>query len=308
MNANAEPKDNVLGVTTGKGVKATGGAGKSALAGGGKDGSSETTSLVPGGFMTRVQASGDGFEYPVGIWASYSHSGFEDNFAVTNYDADSDSVFLGVDFTPWDNYVFGVALGYDVTDINATFNAGEQNLDTFSVIPYMAIGLAEALETEIDLSLDMSVGFSSVDVSQFRSLNNVVGGARISSSTSSDRFFGRATSMPESRWATSMLALAPALLYAVDQTDGFTDSAGNVVGAVRTELGQVSVGGGIAYLFNDYFEPYVNAAYRHDYELARSAAAGHPNDDTDVLVAVGLRFYTDAWSGGFEYSRSFAPR
>lgn len=99
--------------------------------------SAGTTALIPGGFRTRVQSAGDGFEYPWGVWVSYSHSRFEDEFAASAFDADSNAVFLGADFSPWDNYYFGVAVGYSTIDIDLTFNGGQSDVDTFSILPYL---------------------------------------------------------------------------------------------------------------------------------------------------------------------------
>ena len=95
------------------------------------------------------------------------------------------------------------------------------------------------------------------------------------------------------------------MLFAVNEIDGFTDSAGIVVGDIRTELGRIKAGGGVSYLWNDSFEPYVDAFLRHDYNFTRRAAAGHPNDKTDVRFGIGIRYYgSDAWSGALGYNRT----
>ena len=130
---------------------ATGGFGFSS------SGGESTTALVPGGFRTRVQSAGDGFEYPWGVWVSYSHSRFEDEFVASAFDADSNAVFLGADFSPWDNYYFGVAVGYSTIDIDLTFNGGQSDVKTFSILPYLAIDLSDALQTDLDLSMGWSV-------------------------------------------------------------------------------------------------------------------------------------------------------
>ena len=202
----------------------------------------ETTALIRGGFVTRYQAAGDGFEYPWGVWASYTHSRFEDEFAATSIDADSDLLLVGADFSPWDNYVFGVALGYDNTEVDTNFNAGEQDLDAYSIVPYMGVNLSEALDTAVDLnvSIDMLAGFSAVDIDQFR-IN--AAGTRVTSTTTSDRFFWAANVNVEKQLGDLYLSGRAGLLYAVDESDQFQDSAGNLVGTIRTELGRVSAGG-----------------------------------------------------------------
>ena len=59
-------------------------------------------------------------------------------------------------------------------------------------------------------------------------------------------------------------------------------------------------------MWNDYFESFVDGVYRYDYNLTRSQAAGHPNDETDVELSLGLRYYGDTWSGAVSYSKAFA--
>ena len=267
---------------------------------GGGDDNAETTALIPGGFRTRIQSAGDGFDYPYGVWVAYSHTNFEEDFAATAFDGDTDAVFVGADFSPWDNYYFGVALGYDKTDIDTTFNGGQQDLSALSVVPYLSIALSDALDTDLDFSMDMAVGYSSVDIDQFR----LAGATRITSSTSADRFFWSSNVNVGQTFGDFYINGRAGVLYAVDDTSGFTDSGGTVVGDFRSELGRISAGAGISYLWNDNFEPYVNASLRHDYEFTRSGAAGHPNDPTDVRMGIGVRYYGDQWSGSVQYGRT----
>ena len=95
------------------------------------------------------------------------------------------------------------------------------------------------------------------------------------------------------------------ILYAVGEVDGFTDSASTTVGDIRSELGRITAGGRISYLLGDSFEPFVDAVYRHDYSLTESTVAGHPNDDTDIQVSIGLNYFGDSWSGSIPYDRIF---
>ena len=167
----------------------------------------------------------------------------------------------------------------------------------------MGINLSEALDTPVDLnvSMDMSVGFSAVDIDQFR-FN--AAGARVTSTTTSDRFFWAGNVNAEQQLGDFYVSGRAGVLYAVDETDQFLDSAGNVVGTIRSELGRISAGGRIAYFWNN-FEPYFDATYRLDYEFSKSLAAGHPNDNDDIQIGLGLRYYREPWSFGVEYNRAF---
>ena len=232
---------------------------------------------------------------------SFSDSNFSDDFAASAFDADTNALFFGADMSPWDNYVFGVAIGYDTTDIDTEFNNGQQDLDALTIVPYLAIGLSEALDVDFNLSMDMSTGYSTVDIDQF----SVTGGVRVTSSTSSDRFFWATNINAGQEMGDFYVSGRAGILYAVDEVDGFTDSAGTTVGDIRSELGRITAGGGISYLWGDSFEPFVDAVYRYDYSLTESTVAGHPNDDTDIQVSMGLNYFGDSWSGSISYDRTF---
>ena len=165
----------------------------------------------------------------------------------------------------------------------------------------MAIGLSDALGVDFNLSMDMATGYSTVDIDQF----SVAGGVRTSSSTNSDRFFWSANVNAGQEMGDFYISGRAGVLYAVDDIDGFTDSAGTTVGDIRSELGRLTAGGGISYFWGDSFEPYVDAVYRYDYSLTESTAAGHPNDDTDIQVSIGMRYFGDTWFGSLQYNRTY---
>ena len=75
-------------------------------------------------------------------------------------------------------------VGYDTTEIDTEFINGQQGLDALTIVSYFAIRLSEALDVDFNLNMDMSVGYSTVDIDQF----GFTGGVRDTSSTNSDRF------------------------------------------------------------------------------------------------------------------------
>ena len=63
------------------------------------------------GGVVSALAAGDDLLFPVGLWMTYQTSRFSDAFAATASDSDSDTIFAGADFSPWDGVLVGVALG-----------------------------------------------------------------------------------------------------------------------------------------------------------------------------------------------------
>ena len=94
---------------------------------------------------TNSQSAGDGFDFPIGVWGVYQHSDSEDTFAATAFDSNRDGVLAGVDFSPWDNFLAGAAVGFANVDVNTTFNGGNQDVQEISIIPYLGARLSEQL-------------------------------------------------------------------------------------------------------------------------------------------------------------------
>lgn len=222
------------------------------------------------GLRVQSQSAGDGFDYPWGLWATYSHTDSEDDFATTAYDSDSDSFMAGMDFQPWDNILTGVAIGYDTTEIQTNFNTGEEDLDSFTVVPYFAIHLTDYVGTGFDLSADGAIGFSFVDIDQFRT----AGGARVTSSTDADRYFFSGNVNAGQYFGDFYLSGNTGILVSRENTEGFTESDGTVNADRRSDFGQISIGGRAAYQWGA-FEPFASVTY--NYEFNRQ----------DVTVATG---------------------
>lgn len=250
-------------------------------------------SPLAGGMNFQSRGAGDGIDYPYGVWGAYQHTDFEDNFAATAYDADTDVVIMGADFSPFDNMVFGAALGYENTDADTTFNGGNIETDGITIMPYMGVFLSDSVGVDFDLSADMAIGLSFLDIEQFRTN---AAGARVTSSTNSDRAFISGNVSAAQSFGNWYVGGRVGLLYAKDDIDGFTESDTTAVAAREVELGRLSLGGNIAYTW-DSFEPFASATYQHDFsfENIRVAGATQPeNDVNDILLGFGVRWYGES--------------
>ena len=236
------------------------------------------------------------------MWASYQRTEFEDNFAATAFDADSNAVFFGADFSPWDNILAGVAFGYENTDVDTIFNAGNQDIDAISIIPYFGAYISEHVGVDYNLGVNFAVGYSSVDIDQFRTAVGTT--TRVTSTTDSDRWFFSANVDAGQTFDDFTLAGQAEILVARDDMSGFTESNGTVIPDRRFELGRVTVGGEAAYSWGS-FEPYVSAHYEYDYEMTElgvTAGTQPANDDDDVLFGVGVRWFGEQFTASFGYT------
>lgn len=264
------------------------------------------TKLTPiaGGMRMQGNAAGDGFGYPWGLWGSYQHSEYDDDFVATRYDAEADSVLFGADFSPWDNFVAGVAFGYESTDIETTFNAGEQEIDTFSVIPYFGGYLSDNLGVDVDVTVDFAIGYARVDIDQFRT--SAADGSRVTSSTDANRFFMSGNLSVGEQFGNLYASGRTGILYARDNVDGYTESGTGALTVADDDvgLGRFSIGGDLAYSW-DAFEPFANAVWQYDFEheeIVTATVAQPANDPNDVRLGLGVRFIQDTWSGSFEWN------
>lgn len=254
---------------------------------------------------TNSQSAGDGFDFPIGVWGVYQHSDSEDTFAATAFDSNRDGVLAGVDFSPWDNFLAGAAVGLANVDVNTTFNGGNQDVQEISIIPYLGARLSEQLGTEMDVSFDLAVGYTDIDIDQFR----LSGAARVTSTVEATRrFFAGNVNVGKPVCAFYVGGTA-GILVARDSYDSFTESDGTTVGSREVDLSQIRIGGDISYLFETGYglwEPYANVTYENDYEAQTLIVAGavQPDNDTDdFLIGLGLRFYSqDNITASFDYN------
>lgn len=248
----------------------------------------------PDGFMLDNAgtglAAGDVFGMPLGMWVSYARSEYEDDFARTAFDASRDQVVAGVDVSPLESLLVGVALGWDSARAKTFFNAGESDTNTLTVSPYLAVLLGEVF------SLDVSFGYSALETDQ--SSGNGAGG-----SMDSDRWFWAGNLNLGQQFGAWYVAGRVGLLNAREYQDAFT--FGGVQVAERTvKLGQWRIGGDVSYLLGA-FEPYVTATYEQDYartDLVLTPGAQPANDRNGVVAGAGVRYYgTRGVTGSLEW-------
>ncbi len=262
-----------------------------------------TTGVAGNGMRYTGMAAGDSFAFPYAIWGNFSYTDASSDFSTTAFDSSRYNVFVGADFSPREGLVMGLALGYEDNEIDTFFNAGEMDVDGYTVVPYVALQVGD------QSSLDLAFGYSDLDTSQFRLTGGVPGGARINSKVGSERYFVSAnynTFRDYGEWhVTSQLGV----FWAKDQHDAFTESNGTVNGRTSFKLGQAKIGAEVARAWGA-FEPYASATLEYDFArtgLPFAAGVARPQyDPTDVLFGFGVRYFADnGLSGSVGYSRIF---
>jgi hypothetical protein len=153
------------------------------------------------------------------------------------------------------------------------------------------------------LTLDATVGYGDTQTDQFRT----AGGTRVSSDVESSRMFGSVNATATHSFDRLLVSGRTGLLYATQKDDSFVESNGTVIPEQRTNLGRFLIGGELAYSAGAW-EPYVSGMYEHDFtstSITFAPGVAQPrSDDSDVLFAVGLRYFGDQRLSGYvEYSK-----
>ena len=240
--------------------------------------------------------AGDDTGIPYGMWGNYAYTDNENDLSSTAFKGTSHGFLGGIDFGFWDNTILGVALGYDKSDIDTTFNSGNQDTDSYTIAPYFGALLNDLL------SIDFNIGYSRVEYDQYRT----AGTTRVTSSPSADRWFG-AFNMNITKYIDRWIVGGRVgMLYATSTIDSYTESNSTVVATNKTRVGTTSIAGDVAYSYGD-FEPFLNLSYQYDFQLEEITALTGPqpsNDTDDILLTAGVRYFEKSGlTGNLEYSK-----
>jgi hypothetical protein len=243
-------------------------------------------------------AAGDGV-IPYGAWVSYSYSDFDNDLSSTAFDGNNHTVLGGIDFAPWESTILGIAVGYEDSDIDTTFNLGELETDGYTIAPYFGALLTDTW------SVNFSFGYSDLEYDQFRT--DPTTGGRVTSSPDADRWFGMFNLNGVTTYGNWILGGRVGTLWAKSEVDAFVESDTTAVAEARSKLGTLSIGGDAAYSFGE-FEPFVSATYEYDYSMTEITVATGPqpdNDRDDVLFAAGVRYFgaNNGISGNLNWTR-----
>jgi outer membrane autotransporter protein len=225
----------------------------------------------------RGLASGNGIRKN-GLWVSGSWSDMDQDQTAIAFDGDAFQVVAGYDRLFLDDrLVVGASLGYEWADLDTTFNRGTLDSDGIVLAPYAAWLFNESF------SVDLIFGYTWIDYDTTRNNGAITG------SFDSDRWMlagGLNYNYFKKNWT---LGLRIGYLYTSEDFDAFTESNGTFNPARTNNLGIVTMGGQVGYLFG-MVEPYLGAYYNHELvreDLLVSNVPEQPSNDPDEVQGVG---------------------
>lgn len=234
-------------------------------------------------------------EKKMGVWVLGSYSDIENDNVNTAFDGDIGNVVGGVDYRFTSKIIGGVAVSFEKTDLDTTFNLGTFEIDGVGVMPYVAFILNK------NISVDASVGYTDLDFDTTRT----TGGAISTASYSGDRTTAGANlnfNKNINKWS---LNGSLGFLYIKEETDAFTESNGTAVGAAEVSIGQGRASGRIGYNFGKV-QPYVGVRFENEFWAPSDSIINNNLVETDtsgLVVTGGLDFtLSDKVSGGLAVS------
>lgn len=224
------------------------------------------------------------------LWISSGYSLLKNNFSRTRYDGDSQMVVIGHDHTVSDTYIVGAALGYQTGTMLTRFNTGDQRSKGYTLTPYFAYLISDAL------TFDLSLGYGKSKTSQSRALSVLVAGPAveqwiITSEFASTQTFTSANLTHVATTGNWNLTSALGYLSARQKQGAYTESIGTNVAGSNTKLSQWSLAEEAAYAHRDS-ESYLGVAYEKmsSPESFRFSTGEQPSNDSDsFLLSLGWR-------------------
>ena len=223
------------------------------------------------------KSAGDGNQ-KFGVWANLSGSRFLFDKSDSKFDGNLKSGMIGADYRINDQIIAGLALGLEKTEIDTSFNQGNEESNGWTVAPYVAYSFDK------NYSANFSAGYSQLDYDMDR--KDGVDSSLIKGETDAVRYFGALNF--NGNWNNDNLVYGANIgtLYSQEKKDGFTETGNGAttVAAKTTKLGRASIGGNIGYEFFDMMTPYVKAKYSYDYQDGGSA------DRNTAAAGLGVNF------------------
>jgi hypothetical protein len=232
----------------------------------------------------------------LGVWGGYSYTELDNDFSRTRYDGQRDMFLGGIDYSPSENVIVGIALGYENSNIDTKFNNGDADSDGWTIAPYLGLVLNDVW------NLDVNFGWSDIDTDQDRAFG------LITSDVDTERSFASVSLTGYTELDNWALVGRFGALYAESEDDDYTESDGTFVDSRTNRVTQVFIGGEATYPMGD-FEPFVGATYSNDvnYDKLELTAGKQPdNDDDDLLINAGFRYYqNESLSIMLDYGKRF---
>ena len=214
-----------------------------------------------------------------GVWANFGNAWIKDDHRFENFHGIIATAVLGADYRVTDQFLVGVATGYEGARITTPFNNGSLTANNVGIAPYMGYNFNQ------NYSVDATAGYAFLKYNMTRLSNSVYGttyGGRVFGATN----FNAKTTVGNWQFGTGL-----GYMYLSEAQNAYRESgtAGTLVDRVNIRLGQLRSTTRVGYFETTdwgFLNPYVSV--RPEYDVNKSPAG--IVDATTGTKAVSDRF------------------
>jgi outer membrane autotransporter protein len=219
--------------------------------------------------------AGDGISMPIAIWVDATYSSLDNDSPTEAFDGDTLTSLVGVDVVPFENFVVGVAVGVETTDLDLSTSNGDKETDGVTGFVYAGYQFNEYV------GVDALAGYGafSTDLSEQRS-----GGGVVTGDYDSNRYLFSANLNGTYQYDQVLFTGTVGYLFTQENVDSYTASDGVEVDPGNTNLGQGVLGLEVGYVFDTVY-PYIRGQIENDFVTESGA------DSTGGNIGAGV-FYS----------------
>ncbi len=178
------------------------------------------------GLNQQGKAAGDPVK-DTALWMNAGNAWVENDQDGVNFDGTIQTAIVGIDHQITDNWLVGVAAGYEHPDVTTKFNNGTFKGNNFALFPYAAYIINK------NFSLNAVAGYTLVNYDTTRNNGAVTG------SIEGDRLFGNLNATASTTINNWGLSSTAGYMWLLETQDAYTETG---VGANRNEENQVRLG------------------------------------------------------------------
>ena len=290
------------GSPTPSGTGGTGGFGAPAAPGGNTpDGGGATPTAPERGTMLNTitgHAAGSG-DNPVTMWTQGLMGTVHRSETALGMNGYVYNGMVGIDQHYDDDYTYGLALGYEQTRINTSYNHGYFRSTGYTASPYFAVVLTPVW------TVDGSAGYTlerAETASNYKSVTGAFDGARWFASSNITGGYAHDSWRFQPRAGVS---------FTRDLQGNYVDNTGGAVAGSGSNMGTLSGGGKVGYLYQGLV-PYMKVLGQWDF--IRPAAVLKSNgqmsevDAGGAVVGLGMEMSQDGVTGSLEVDNNSVLR
>jgi outer membrane autotransporter protein len=260
--------------------------------------SNRARAVATGGVLQAMQDgkstginAGDEMSMPIAVWVDGTYSSLDNDSPTEAFDGDTTTALVGVDVSPMNGLVVGVAVGLENTDLDLSTSNGDKETDGFSGYAYAGYQFNDFI------SVDAVLGYGSFDTD----ISETIDGATVTGDYDSDRYLGSINLNGTYEYESVLFTGTVGYLFTQEAVDSYTASDGERVDPDNTNLAQGSVGLEVGYLFEQVY-PFVRGTLENDFVTESGA------DSTGGNVGGGLIYFptdnlTLGANAGFDVGR-----